>query len=196
MFTGIVTDLGQVRHIVPGGTTRFEMETAFDTSMVDIGASIACNGACMTVIEKGPRWFAFEASSESLAKTTMANWQVGQRINLERSMKIGDELGGHLVSGHVDGVGSVLDIAPDGEAFRFVFRLPVALAKYVAIKGSIAVDGVSLTVNDVEDDRFSVTVIPHTAKVTSLGTLQVGDAVNLEVDLLARYVARLLESRD
>lgn len=196
MFTGIVTDLGRVRGITKAGMTRFEVETGYDTGSIEIGASVACNGACMTVTEKGPGWIAFEASAESLDKTTMSDWRVGERVNLERSLKIGDELGGHLVSGHVDGTGRVESVTPDEGSLKFLIQMPAALAKYVAIKGSVAVDGVSLTVNEVGAEHFSVNVIPHTAAVTNLGSLKSGATVNLEVDMLARYIARMLETKN
>lgn len=195
MFTGIITDLGTVRAAVrrEGGDTRFEIATGFDTGTIEIGASICCSGACMTVIETGPDWFAIQASAESTAKTTMGTWQPGRRINLERALKVGDELGGHYVSGHVDGVGTVVSITPENESLRFVFEAPENLAYYIASKGSVAVDGISLTVNEVEGRRFGINIIPHTRTATTLGGIRVGDAVNLEIDMLARYVARLLE---
>jgi len=193
MFTGIVTDLGKVRSITKTGDTRFEFETSYDTSTIEIGASIACNGACMTVIETGANWFAISASGESLSATTMGSWKDGSSINFERAMKIGDELGGHIVSGHVDGVAKIVSITPEGESHRFVFEAPKALKNFIAPKGSVALDGISLTVNEVEGARFGINIIPHTMQVTTLGRLKVGDAVNLEIDMLARYVARLLE---
>lgn len=195
MFTGIVTDMGTVRAAdkAPDGDTRFEFETAYDTATIEIGASICCSGGCMTVIETGPDWFAISASGESLAKTTMDSWTVGRKVNLERALKVGDELGGHYVSGHVDGVGTVVSITPEGDSFRFVFEAPEDLKLFMAPKGSVAVDGVSLTVNEVEDRRFGINIIPHTQQVTTLGALKPGDPVNLEIDMLARYVARLLE---
>jgi len=197
MFTGIITDLGRVRAIRPGGVTRFEIETAYDTAGIDDGASIACNGCCLSVVEKGQPgkggWFAIEASAETLACTTLGDWQVGDRINLERALKLGDELGGHLVSGHVDGTAPVVETRPDGESMRFVFEAPAALARFIAPKGSVALDGVSLTVNEVEGRRFGVNIIPITRRLTGFGWLATGDRVNLEIDLLARYVARLNE---
>lgn len=196
MFTGIVTDLGKIRAVEKTDMTRFEVETGYDTETIAIGASIACNGACMTVTEKGSGWFAFEASAESLNKTTMDQWTVGRPVNLERSVKLGDTLDGHLVSGHVDGTGRLRSVTPDGGSLRLVVEMPRELAKYVAIKGSVAVDGVSLTVNEVGDRDFSVNIIPHTASATNLGSLKPGDPVNLEVDLLARYIARMLEIKD
>lgn len=193
MFTGIITDMGQVRSIRKAGDTRFEFSTHYDTGAVAIGASICCSGACMTVIETGPDWFAISASAESLAKTTMKDWREGTWVNFERSLKLGDELGGHIVSGHVDGVGTVLAITPEGDSLRFVFQAPDSLKKFMAPKGSVAIDGVSLTVNEVEGDRFGINIIPHTRDVTTIGKLAPGHHVNLEIDMLARYVARLLE---
>lgn len=191
MFTGIITDVGRVRAVERQGDTRFTIETAFDTETVPIGASIAHSGVCLTVIEKGPGWFVVQASGETLSKTTLGSWDEGTRINLERALKVGDELGGHIVSGHVDGVGEVAAIRPDGESIRLTFAVPPSLSKYIASKGSVAIDGVSLTVNEVEGDTFGVNIIPHTQTATTFGTLKVGDRVNLEIDMLARYVARL-----
>lgn len=195
MFTGIVTDMGTVRAVTreEGGDTRFRFETAFDTATIEIGASICCSGGCMTVIATGEDWFEISASAESLSKTTMGSWDVGRRVNLERALKVGDELGGHYVSGHVDGVGKVVSITPENESMRFVFEAPENLKLFMAPKGSVAIDGVSLTVNEVEDRTFGINIIPHTQEVTTLGVLKPGDAVNLEIDMLARYVARLLE---
>ena len=197
MFTGIVTDIGRIRAVIKTGAgdgegRRFEVETAFDVADIDMGASIAHAGACMTVVEKGDNWYAIEVSAESLSKTTLGSWDVGSRINLERAMRLGDELGGHMVSGHVDGVGEVTGRENDGDSVRFTFGAPSDLAKYLAPKGSITIDGVSLTVNEVEGDQFGVNVIPHTQNATTIGALQVGDKVNLEIDMLARYVARLI----
>jgi len=193
MFTGIVTDVGRVRSIAPAGDVRFVVETAYDTARLDIGASVACDGACLTVIERGPGWFAVTASQETLSCTTLGGWREGSCINLERALKVGDELGGHIVSGHVDGVGRLVEKRPEGDSVRFVFEVPDALARYLAPKGSIAVNGVSLTVNEVDGSRFGVNIIPHTQAQTTLGGAAVGDGVNLEVDLLARYVARLVD---
>lgn len=197
MFTGIITDIGRVRSSQTTGAgagegRRFSIETTFDTTTVDIGASIACAGACMTVIEKGEGWFTVEVSAESLSKTTLGTWGEDTRINLERAMRLGDELGGHIVSGHVDGVGELISRTTDGDSQRYTFRAPENLAKYLAAKGSVTIDGVSLTVNDVAGAEFGVNLIPHTQTVTTLGTLQAGAKVNLEIDMLARYVARLM----
>jgi len=200
MFTGIVTDIGEIASVTPGGQAgakagdrRFVVRTRHDMTPIAIGASIACSGCCLTVIEKGADWFAVEVSGESLAKTHLGEWTAGRRINLELSLKVGDELGGHLVYGHVDGVGRIVSMTPEGGSVRFVFEAPGELARFVAAKGSIAIDGISLTVNEVDKDRFGVNVISHTQAVTTLGQARVGQRVNLEVDMLARYVARLLE---
>lgn len=196
MFTGIVTDIGEIVTVAPGGQAgdrRFVVRTRHDMKPVAIGASIACSGCCLTVVEKGGDWFAAEVSGESLAKTHLGEWAVGSRINLELSLKLGDELGGHLVYGHVDGVGKVASMTPEGGSVRFVFEVPGELARFVAAKGSVAIDGISLTVNEVANNHFGVNVISHTQAVTTLGKAKVGQRVNLEVDMLARYVARLLE---
>jgi riboflavin synthase len=192
MFTGIVTDLGRVRAVLPGGDTGYDIETHYNTGTLAIGASIACAGVCLTAIERGQGWFRVQASAETRARSTLANWRVGTPVNLERSLKLGDELGGHMVAGHVDGVGRLMSLREDGESVRLVFEAPAALGPGIASKGSIAVDGVSLTVNEVTGARFGVNIIPHTRAVTSLGSLKVGDPVNLELDLIARYVARLM----
>ena len=193
MFTGIITDVGKVIAIEKRGDTRIRIETAFDTAAIAAGASIACSGPCLTVVDKGPGWFAVEASAETLARTTLGDWRVGTPVNLERALKVGDELGGHIVSGHVDGVARVLDLAPEGDSFRFDFEAPAALARFIASKGSVALDGVSLTVNEVDGAKFGVNVIAHTRRYTNFGHLKAGDRVNLEIDMLARYVARLRE---
>ena len=195
MFTGIVTDVGRVRAIRDTNRDRrFEIETAFDLSTVPIGASISHAGCCLTVTEKGEGWFAVEVSGETLSRTTLGRWTAGAPVNLERAARAGDELGGHIVSGHVDGVGQVLSIAPEGGSHRVRIRAPRPLHRYIAPKGSIAVEGVSLTVNEVEDDVFGVNIIPHTWDVTTLGRLKPGDPVNLEIDMLARYLARWQET--
>ena len=193
MFTGIVTDLGSVRSVTKDGDTRFEFNTSYDTATIAIGASIACSGACMTVIETGPDWFAIQASAESLSKTTMGDWTEGTPVNFERAMSLGDELGGHIVSGHVDGVASIVSVTPEGESKRYVFEAPEEFARYLASKGSVTLDGVSLTVNEVDGRKFGINIIPHTQEVTTLGKKGPGDRVNFEVDMLARYVARLVE---
>jgi riboflavin synthase len=196
MFTGIVTDVGRVRHVEKRGDTHIVISTKYDMSGVDVGASIACSGICMTVVDKGSgkdNWFAVTASGETLSKTTLGGWKAGDPVNLERPMRVGDEFGGHIVSGHIDGVAEVKLVVPEGESTRVTFEVPVALSKFIASKGSVALDGISLTVNEVEGARFGVNIIPHTSKVTTFGRLKPGSNVNLEIDLLARYVARLVK---
>lgn len=196
MFTGIVTDVGEITALTPGGQAgdrKFVIRTKHDMAPIAMGASIACSGCCLTVVEKGADWFAVEVSGETLDKTHLGDWQQGQRINLELSLKLGDELGGHLVYGHVDGVGTIVSMMPEGGSVRFVFEAPGDLARFIASKGSIAVDGISLTVNEVEGNRFGINIISHTQAVTTLATATPGQRVNLEVDMLARYVQRLLE---
>ena len=200
MFTGIITDIGTVIAVEERGDLHVRIACAYDTGSIDIGASIACSGACMTVVELGPDWFAIDISHESVSRTAPDRWQAGSRLNLERSLKIGDELGGHIVTGHVDGVGTVASVAEEGDSHRFEIRAPADLASYLATKGSITVDGVSLTVNSVTDQPdgstvFGLNIIPHTAAVTTLGTLSAGDSVNLEIDVLARYLGRMEQLR-
>lgn len=199
MFTGIVTALGTIRAIEPiggGKDMRLVIHAPWpDTASIAIGASIACSGCCLTAVELGPDWFAVDASAETLSCTTMGTWRVGGQVNLERSLKVGDELGGHIVSGHVDGVGRALSADPENASTRWTFQVPHDLARFIAEKGSVAINGVSLTVNTVRGDTFGVNIIPHTASVTSFGTLKPGDAVNIEIDMLARYVARLAEAQ-
>lgn len=192
MFTGIVTDLGRVRGLKDAAVRRLEIATAYDTADIALGASVACNGCCLSVVEKGQGWLAFEAAQETLAVTTLKDWQVGTPVNLERPMKIGDELGGHIVAGHVDGIGQIVIAAEDGGSLRLTVEVPDNLAKYIASKGSVTIDGVSLTVNEVAGNRFGVCLIPITREATNLGKAKVGQRVNLEIDLIARYVARLL----
>jgi riboflavin synthase len=200
MFTGIVTALGTVRAITPLGSGQDMRVTIAapwsDTASIAIGASIACSGCCLTATEVGPDWFAADASAETLACTTLGRWRIGSQVNLERSLRMGDELGGHLVSGHVDGLGEALSATPENASTRWAFRVPKSLARFIAVKGSVAVDGVSLTVNAVDGDTFGVNVIPHTALVTGFCSLAPGDAVNIEIDMLARYVARLAETAE
>jgi riboflavin synthase len=196
MFTGIITDIGTIRAVETAGDTRFEMTTEFDTAAIVLGASIACSGACLTVIETGSDWFAIEASAETLSKTSLGDWQTGTRINLEQALRIGDELGGHIVSGHVDGLAKVVSITAEGDSHRVVLEAPSELAKFIASKGSVALDGVSLTVNEVEETRFGVNIISHTWTQTTFDTLGVGDHMNMEIDMLARYVARMLEAQN
>ena len=196
MFTGIITDIGTIRSADQRGDLRLVIETAYDTATVAIGASIACSGACMTVVDKSAGWFAIDMSGESVSRTAPGMWTAGGQLNLERAMKIGDELGGHIVTGHVDGIGHVVSFEPVGDSWRVVIAAPDAVAPYVAAKGSITVDGVSLTVNDVTDQpdgtaHFTLNIIPHTAAMTTLGGLKAGTPVNLEIDILARYLARM-----
>jgi riboflavin synthase len=197
MFTGIVTDVGKVRHIEKRGDTHVAISTTYDVSEIDMGASISCSGICMTVVDKGnaqDRWFAVTASGETLSKTTLSHWKVGDPVNLERPMRVGDEFGGHIVTGHIDAVAEVVRVVPEGESTRMVFEVPVNLIRFVAPKGSVALDGVSLTVNEVDGTRFGVNIIPHTFKVTTFGRAKPGMKVNFEIDLLARYVSRLVKS--
>jgi riboflavin synthase len=199
MFTGIVTDIGEVTAVEPRaqGLVRLTVACRYDPAGIDIGASIACNGVCMTVVERGEDggrgWFAVDAAAETLRVTTVGSWQRGTRVNLERALKVGDELGGHIVAGHVDGLAVLVGREDLTDMTRLTLRAPAALARFIAPKGSVALDGVSLTVNEVADDTFSVLIIPHTLKATMLGLLQEDESVNLEVDLMARYAARLLE---
>lgn len=195
MFTGIVTDIGRVRKVEQTERDRrYEIETAWDTAAIDLGASISHAGCCLTVTEKGPGWFAVEVSNETLSKTTLGGWKAGDRVNLERAAKLGDELGGHIVSGHVDGLGRVVSVTPEGGSHRIEIEAPEPLHRFIAPKGSITVDGVSLTVNAVEGRIFGLNIIPHTWEATTLGALKPGDAVNLEIDMLARYLARWQET--
>ena len=201
MFTGIVTDIGEVIAMQPAGEGlhRLKVACGYDRASITDGASIACSGVCLTVVGRGEEnsrtWFAADAAAETLKVTTVGRWRPGTKINLERALKHGDELGGHMVSGHVDGLAKVLSREDGSDSARFTLRAPSALSRFVATKGSVTLDGVSLTVNTVQDHDFSVLIIPHTLKVTTLGMLQAGDAVNLEVDMLARYAARLAEAR-
>lgn len=195
MFTGIVTDIGRVRDVrETERDRRYEIQTAWDVAGIDLGASISHAGCCLTVTEKGTDWFAVEVSNETLSKTTLGAWKAGDGVNLERAARLGDEMGGHVVSGHVDGLGRVVSITPEGGSHRIEVEAPAPLHRYIAAKGSITVDGVSLTVNAVQDRVFSLNIIPHTWEVTTLGRLKVGDPVNLEIDMLARYLARWQET--
>jgi riboflavin synthase len=195
MFTGIVTDIGRVRSVrQTERDRRYEIETAWDTVGIDLGASISHAGCCLTVTEKGSGWFAVEVSGETLSKTTLGDWREGDPVNLERAAKLGDELGGHIVSGHVDGLARVVSVTPEGGSHRIDIEAPAPLHRYIAAKGSITVDGVSLTVNAVEGQVFGLNIIPHTWEATTLGGLKAGDTVNLEIDMLARYLARWQET--
>jgi riboflavin synthase len=192
MFTGIITDLGQVQRLHRGDLLDLTIATAFDTSSISLGASIACSGACLTVVAVEPGAFAVQASVETLVCTTLGQWEVGTPVNLERSLRLGDELGGHLVLGHVDGLARIVERRAEAESVRFVFEVPEELARFIAPKGSVALDGVSLTVNEVAQNRFGVNLIPHTLSCTNFGQAQPEQQMNLEIDLIARYVARLL----
>jgi riboflavin synthase len=191
LFTGIITDIGTVREIRPGGDPTFVIETNLDLGDLALGASIACSGVCLTAIDHGVNWFAVQASAETLSRSNLKEWRVGSRINLERALKAGDELGGHIVSGHVDALAEIVERRKEGDSERFAFRVPDEFARAVASKGSVTLNGVSLTVNEVQGNRFGVNLIPHTLAHTTFGTAKVGDSVNFEVDILARYVARL-----
>ncbi|WP_309602198.1 riboflavin synthase [Sphingomonas sp.] len=200
MFTGIITDIGTVRAAEQRGDLRLTIATSYDPATIDLGASIACSGVCLTVVDKGSDWFAVDVSHESVSRTALALWTEGARLNLERALRMGDELGGHLVTGHVDGIGEVMSATPDGGSLRISIRAPRDLGRFIAAKGSITLDGVSLTVNDVIDSAtdtdFTINLIPHTADHTTLGEVAVGQSVNLEIDVLARYLKRLEESRN
>ncbi len=197
MFTGIIVDVGEVIALEQQGDLRARLACAFDPDGIDLGASIACNGVCLTVIDKGTEqgqnWFDVQISAESVSKTNISGWTIGTPVNLERALKVGDELGGHIVSGHVDGVATIVDMADEGDSTRVTFEAPEVLAKFIAQKGSVALDGTSLTVNEVDGRRFGVNFIPHTKSATTWGQVQLGDRINLEIDTLARYVARLAE---
>lgn len=198
MFTGIVTDVGEVLALQQEGDLRARIATGYDTTRIDIGASISCEGVCLTVVDLGTapkNWFEVQISAETISKTNIGHngWHVGKRLNLERALKVGDELGGHIVSGHVDGVAEVVAIRPEGDSLRVTFRAPDALARFIAQKGSIALNGTSLTVNEVAGAEFGINFIPHTQAVTTWDEVAVGVQVNIEVDTMARYVARLQE---
>ncbi|HZG09799.1 MAG TPA: riboflavin synthase [Allosphingosinicella sp.] len=199
MFTGIITDVGQVRAIEQRGDMRLTIATSFDMTNVDLGASIACSGVCLTVVDKGPGWFAVDVSAETLSRTAPGIWKEGAALNLERALRLGDELGGHIVTGHIDGVGEVESVADIGGSTRVTIIAPQAVEAYIATKGSVALDGVSLTVNDVEPIsegvRFAVNIIPHTAAQTSFADLAAGRKINIEIDVLARYIGRMMELR-
>ena len=196
MFTGIITDIGIVRAVEMRGDMRARIGCGYDMSGVDLGASIASDGVCLTVVAKGDDWYDVDISAETLSKTNIGSegWQVGQRLNLERALRVGDELGGHIVSGHVDGVARIVSAVNDGDSLRLTFEAPRELARFVAPKGSVALNGTSLTVSEVDGNRFGINLIPHTQQVTTWGDAREGDAVNLEIDTLARYVARLADA--
>ena len=193
MFTGIITDIGQIEQLEQRGDLRARIATSYDMARVYMGASIACDGVCLTVVNKGQGWFDVDISAESVSKTNISDWVQGHRINLERALRVGDELGGHIVSGHVDGVAEVVGLRKEGDSTRVTFRAPEALARFIAEKGSVALNGTSLTVNEVSGRDFGVNFIPHTQTATTWGGVAVGDRVNLEIDTLARYVARLAD---
>ena len=200
MFTGIVTDVGTVRSADQRGDLRLQIETGYDLDTVDLGASIACSGVCLTVVDKGDDWFAVDVSAETVSRTAADQWREGAKLNLERSLRLGDELGGHIVTGHVDAVAQVVGVCPDGASTRIGISVPRALGPMIAAKGSISLDGVSLTVNDVRDaedgtTHFSINIIPHTAQHTTLGQIAPGRQLNVEVDVLARYIDRMLAAR-
>jgi riboflavin synthase len=192
MFTGIITDIGEVTEMLGADERRLQIATSYDPDTIPIGASIACSGVCLTVVELSKERFAAIASAETIARTTLGTWKKGTRVNLERALRVGDELGGHIVSGHTDGVAKLVSARRENDSLRLVFEPPAELGRFVASKGSVALDGVSLTVNEVDDSTFGVNIIPHTAAHTTLGALEPGDAVNMEIDMLARYVARLI----
>ncbi|MFT5784955.1 MAG: riboflavin synthase [Ascidiaceihabitans sp.] len=194
MFTGIVTDLGTIVSLDQQGDLRARIQTGYDTAGIDMGASIASDGVCLTVVDLGPDWYDVQISAETVNKTNVGAWTVGKRVNLERALKVGDELGGHIVSGHVDGVAEVISIVDEGDSTRVQMRAPDDLARFIASKGSVALNGTSLTVNEVQGNIFGINFIPHTKEVTTWGDVALGDAVNLEIDTLARYVARLAEA--
>ncbi|WP_298562610.1 riboflavin synthase [uncultured Aliiroseovarius sp.] len=193
MFTGIITDVGRVEALEQAGDMRARIVTAYDTAGIDLGASIASDGVCLTVVALGDNWYDVDISAETVSKTNLDDWTVGRRVNLERALKVGDELGGHIVSGHVDGVAEIVSMHVEGDSTRVRFRAPSELARFIAPKGSVALNGTSLTVNEVEGDEFGVNLISHTKEVTNWGQAQVGDRINLEIDTLARYVARLAD---
>jgi riboflavin synthase len=195
MFTGIVTDVGEVRSAEQRGDLRLQIGTSYDLDTVDLGASIACSGVCLTVVDKGDDWFAVDVSAETISKTAADRWREGARLNLERALRLGDELGGHIVTGHVDAVVEVLEVAPDGDSIRLRLVMPKALAPMIATKGSLTLDGVSLTVNEARDAEFTVNIIPHTAQHTTLGVLKSGQQLNVEIDVLARYLDRMMATR-
>lgn len=195
MFTGIITDVGEIIQLEKKGDLRARIKTNYDAKGIAFGASIACDGICLTAVDFGDNWFDVEISAETVSKTIIGSglWEINYKVNLERSLKVGDELGGHIVSGHVDGIATVSSIVDEGDSTRFTFEAPMELARFIAPKGSVALNGTSLTVNEVKENAFGINLVPHTKKVTSWNKTQVGDPINLEIDTLARYVARLAE---
>jgi riboflavin synthase len=195
MFTGIITDIGTIRKAEQRGDLRLEIACSYAMDTVDLGASIACSGVCLTVVDKAPGWFAVDISAETVARTVRGRWQAGHHLNLERALKVGDELGGHIVTGHVDGIGEIVSAEPEGDSTVVTIRVSAGLAPYIAAKGSIALDGVSLTVNSVADTgdatEFTVNIIPHTAEMTTFDQLAPGRRMNIEIDVLARYLGRM-----
>ncbi len=195
MFTGIITDVGTIAEVEQRGDLRLTVQCSYDMAGVDLGASIACSGVCFTVVDKGEDWFAVDVSAESVARTAQGQWNVGAKLNLERSLKLGDEMGGHIVTGHIDGIGEIVSADPVGDSIEIVIRAPDELAKYIAPKGSITLNGVSLTVNEVRDEEsgclFTINLIPHTAEVTTFASVAAGQPVNIEIDILARYLVRM-----
>ncbi|PTQ13349.1 riboflavin synthase [Sphingomonas oleivorans] len=200
MFTGIITDVGTIEAIEQRGDLRARIMTAYDTGTIDLGASISCSGACLTVVDKGPGWFAVDISAETVARTAPGIWSVASRLNLERALKVGDELGGHIVTGHVDGIGTIVSALPEGDSVRLTIAVPKVLAPYVAPKGSIALDGISLTVNSVADTadgaEIGLNIIPHTAAMTTFDRLEPGRPIHVEIDVLARYLGRMEQLRN
>ena len=195
MFTGIITDVGEIIELEKRGDLRARIKTNYDAKRIAFGASIACDGICLTAVDFGDNWFDVEISAETVSKTIIGSglWEINYKVNLERSLKVGDELGGHIVSGHVDGIATVSSIVDEGDSTRFTFEAPMELTRFIAPKGSVALNGTSLTVNEVKENAFGINLVPHTKKVTSWNKTQVGDPINLEIDTLARYVARLAE---
>mgnify|MGYP001456713567 FL=1 len=195
MFTGIITDVGEIIELEKRGDLRARIKTNYDAKGIAFGASIACDGICLTAVDFGDNWFDVEISAETVSKTIIGSglWEINYKVNLERSLKVGDELGGHIVSGHIDGIATVSSILDEGDSTRFTFEAPMELARFIAPKGSVALNGTSLTVNEVKGNAFGINLVPHTKKVTSWNKTQVGDPINLEIDTLARYVARLAE---
>ena len=193
MFTGIITDVGTIVALEQQGDLRARIRTGYDTGTIDMGASIASDGVCLTVVDLGEDWYDVQISAETVSKTNLESWSIGKRVNLERALRVGDELGGHIVSGHVDGVAEVVSVVDEGDSTRVILRAPADLARFIAPKGSVSLNGTSLTVNEFDGSEFGINFIPHTEQVTTWGDTAVGDLVNLEIDTLARYVARLAE---